>query len=628
LFRISIFEFRIFTNMAKRLHLGKAFPDQFKKVSIKYSHHRLKSGGRDWQEFMSAPNLELDNSLLNSWRKLIFVILGILIFFGIFLRLFHLQVVKGDENRQLADFNRIKVRVIHAPRGVIYDRTGRILAQNEPGYRLAYQIGQFAKVSHISRDEAVQMEVRNNPRFQDLELDAKRYYPFGEKTAHILGYVGEISEDELKERDFQNYSLGDSVGRGGIEQAYEKVLRGIDGGEIIEVDAAGRPIRTLRKIDAVPGQNVYLTIDASLQEVAYTQLQKGVASGKSCCGALVGEDPKSGEILTLVSIPSFNPNDIAGSLENPNSPFLNRAIGGVYPPGSTFKIASSLAGLSSGKITEKTVFEDTGVMSIGPYKFANWYFTDYGKTEGYVDVIKALQRSNDIFFYQLGQQIGEKVLGEYSKKLGLGKKLGIDIPGEEDGLIPTDEWKRTNYDQVWYPGDTLHMAIGQGFVLSTPLQILNLVSTIAADGKQYPPHLALKITSPSGRVVKEYQYSPISSSFKDTDIALVRKGLEQVPKFGGTAWPFFNFPLATAGKTGTAEFGDPTDKTHAWYVSYAPVDEPKLALSVLVEAGGEGSNTSAPVTKEVFRWYLSPDKANLLKDINQVATESAKTLGE
>jgi penicillin-binding protein 2 len=614
--------------MTKRLHLGKAFPDQFKKVSNKYSHFKHKKGGGDWQESIISPLSEPDRPLVNQWRMLSLVILGVVVFFGLFLRIFHLQVVKGEENRQLADYNRIKIKTIHAPRGVIYDRNGKILAQNEPGYRLLVKEGDNTKVVHATRDEAVQMEVKGDPNFENLELESKRYYPYGEKTAHILGYVGEITENELKDPNFQNYSLGDNLGRGGIEESYEKVLRGIDGGEIIEVDATGKPIRTIRKIEAVPGQNIYLTIDASLQDVAYNQLAKGVKGAKSCCGALVGQDPNSGEILSLVSYPSFNPNNIAASLENPNSPFLNRAIGGVYPPGSTYKIASSLAGLASGKITEKTVFEDTGVMSIGPYKFANWYFTDYGRTEGFVDVLKALQRSNDIYFYQLGHKIGERVLGDYSKKLGLGSKLGIDIPGEEAGLIPSDEWKRLNYDQVWYPGDTLHMSIGQGFVLSTPLQINHLVSFVAANGTQYPPHLALKITSPNGKVVKDYKYSAINSDFKREYINSIKKGLELVPKFGGTAWPFFNFPIATAGKTGTAEFGDPENNTHAWYTAYAPLDDPKLSLTVLVEAGGEGSTISAPVVKEVYRWYFSEDKAKLIKDIAPISTESAKIMGE
>jgi penicillin-binding protein 2 len=269
-------------------------------------------------------------------------------------------------------------------------------------------------------------------------------------------------------------------------------------------------------------------------------------------------------------------------------------------------------------------------MELGPYKFANWYFTEYGrKEEGGVDVVKALKRSNDIFFYRLGQDTGEKLLGDFSKRLGLGEKLGIDIPGEVTGLIPDGDWKQKNFDQPWYPGDTLHMSIGQGFVLATPLQINNLTMTIASGGNQYPPHLAMKITTPLDFLIKKFKFDPINKKdFKKQDIELVKKGLEEVPLQGGTAWPFFNFPVKTAGKTGTAEFGDPKNKTHAWYTSYAPIDDPKIVMTVMVEAGGEGSSVAGPIAKEVYRYYFSPDKNNLLKDIAPIATDSARILGE
>lgn len=615
--------------MAK-LKFGKAFSDEVKKISSK-SH--LKLGNFDplsWQESLIAPFSSSSSSPnLKLWRKLFLILICFITFIVLVARLFHLQVIEGKHNQELADSNRIQVKVIHAPRGVIYDRNGKILAQNEPGFRLIEKHGQEASSSYISRDEALQMEVRDDPRLKLLEVDSKRAYPFKEKMAHILGYVGEITAEELNESKYKDYQLGDKIGRSGVEETYEKFLRGIDGGEVIEVDSTGKKLRTLRKKDAIPGQNLYLSVDADLQTVAYLTLEQGVKKVGSCCGAVVAQDPKTGQILALASYPSFNPQDLSDALVNSSSPLLNRVIGGTYPPGSTFKIASSLAGLSSGKITAQTQFEDTGVMNLGTFSFANWYFTEYGRKEGQVDIVKAIKRSNDIYFYNVGQLVGEKTLADVAKKLGLGETLGIDLPGEVSGLIPDNIWKVKTFNQIWYPGDTLHMAIGQGYVLTTPLQINYLVSTIASDGKQFPPTLAYKITEPSGQVIKEFKYTPINSfKFSEHDLSLVRQGLAQVPKDGGTGWPFFTFPIQTAGKTGTAEFGDPKNKTHAWYTSYAPADNPQISMTALVEAGGEGSNTAAPIVKEIYRYYFSPDKKNLIKDLGPIATESAKTLGE
>lgn len=612
----------------KKHRFGRAFPDTIGKVRFKINRRTKNYDGQSWQGSIISGGAGYENAVfLSSWRKLVFSIFIFIAFSAIFVRLFHLQVVEGKENRDLADSNRIKVRTIHAPRGVIYDRNGKILAQNEPGFRLIEKTDSETKISYIGRDDALKMEAESDLRYKDLEIDTIRAYPQAEKTAHILGYVSEINNEELKDAKFKNYKPGDKIGRSGVEETYEKVLRGTDGGEVIEVDAAGKKIRTLRRTEPVPGQNLYLTVDADLQKLAYDRLKEQTEKTQTCCGAFVAQDPKSGQILALVSIPSFNPRDISTALVDSSSPMLNRVIGGAYPPGSTYKIASALAGLESGKVTQKTIFEDTGVVKLGPYSFANWYFTQYGKTEGPVDIVKALQRSNDIFFYLLGQQVGEKVLGETSKKLGMGQKLGIDIPGEVAGVIPDNEWKVENMGVVWYPGDTLHMSIGQGFVLSTPLQINNLTAVIAADGKQFPPHLALKITDSKNKKIKEFEYNSLASyEFKKENLGLIKRGLEAVPKSGGTAWPFFTFPIPTAGKTGTAEFGDPK-RTHAWYTAYGPVENPSISATVLIEKGGEGSTDASPVIKDVMRWWFSPDKTDLVKDVGFVATDSAR-LGE
>lgn len=635
--------------MKKKLFSRSIFSEQITRSTNRY-FHRSGEATLNWEEAFLGSNVSgLAEAAISNWRRTLIMGVLLLIGFGLFLRLFHLQINQGDQNRLLADSNRIQVKVIHAPRGVIYDRNGKILAQNEPGFRLVSESTGSGRVKtrYISRDEQLKMEVNNDPALHNLEMDNLRSYPLGEAAAHIIGYVGEVNESELDKNNSTSsliskllnvgnnaagsfgYRNGDRIGRSGVEDVYEKVLRGIDGGEVIEVDAAGQYVRTLGRTEPIPGQNLVLSIDSDLQAVVFEQLNKGVEAAEACCGAAIVTDPNNGEILAMASYPSFKPDQVENYFNDSTYPLLNRVIAGLYPPGSTFKIATALAGLNSGKIKADTRFEDTGIMHLGPYSFANWYFTQYGlKDEGGVDVVRALQRSNDIYFYQLGHTVGVDQMGQTAKELGFGKKTGIDLPGEAVGIIPNNDWKMANFNQPWYPGDSLHMAIGQGFVTVTPIQVADLISFIAADGKSYPPHLGYQITDSSGKVIKEYKFDSFTVSYKPEYIELIKQGLEAVPREGGTAWPFLNFPIVTAGKTGTAEFGDPDDKTHAWYTSYAPVDQPQITVTTLLEAGGEGSSDAAPIAKEIYRWYFSPDKADLIKDVNAVATSSANILRE
>lgn len=641
----------------KNKKLGIAFKDELVKVSGRSGVFKKKNLKESSWDDMLLPSCqpEVLEADISPWRVLALSVVILLAFFGLFIRLFNLQVLNGNYNRQLADSNRVRLKIIHAPRGVIYDRNGQVLAENKPGFRLGKNFVSGGKNLFITRDDALKLEAQEDPKFAELEIDNIRYYPYKEITSHILGYVGEISEEELKgsknlaneidilslsnETNPLKYRMGDRVGRSGIEKIYESDLKGVDGAEIIEVDAQGKSLRALRTVEPIPGKNIYLSIDIGLQKATFEALKNGSLKAKSCCGAAVAQNPQTGEVLALVSYPSFDSNtftdpqkgdEVSGYFRQAEAPLLNRVVAGVYPPGSTFKITSSLAGLSIGKINKTTRIEDTGVVNIGPYKYANWYFTQYGKTEGFVDVVKALQRSNDIFFYRLGEYVGEKELGKTAKMLGFGKKLGIDLPGEADGLIPTDEWKNENIGERWYPGDTLHMSIGQGYLLATPLQVLAQTSFVASNGNLIQPHLVTKITSHDDKVLKEFHPDPIvSNAFKETDLELVKIGLEAVPKDGGTAWPFFGFSIPTAGKTGTAEFGDPKGRTHAWYTTYAPVDNPNIALTVLVEAGGEGSSVAAPIVKEILTWYFNADKTNIKSlDITPISTNSAKSLGE
>ena len=623
----------------KKRSLGFGFSDEVVKVNSKRATGKSLQDA-DWKDWL-IPNFSgtSEDIQIGIWRPTILLVFTITSFFAIFLRLFHLQIAYGEKSRELADGNRIQIKVIHAPRGVIYDRNGKILAGSSPAFRLEDMDG--ARL--ITREEALELEVKEDVRVKDLEVDNVRTYPKGEILAHVVGYVGEISEEDLKKDKYKTYRLGDRIGQSGIEAQYEDLLRGKDGGEVIEVDSKGQKVRTIRRNAPIAGQNIYLTLDSDISEKLYSLMNAAFETTGACCAAAVAMDPQFGQILSLISLPAFDPNvftkpteetEIPKIFQRADSPILNRVIAGTYPPGSTFKIITSLAALSSGKVTKDTVFEDTGVIYLGPFKFSNWYFNQYGKTEGAVNIVKALQRSNDTYYYQAARLIGEDAITDWSKKIGLGSKLNIDLPGEEAGLVPTDGWKRQTFGEGWYPGDTLHMAIGQGFVLMTPLQVMGMTSFIAADGVLYKPQIFLRatrgeFTSKEEFVTKEFKKEVLVSNLaSEESIKLIKEGLEKVPKSGGTAWPFFTFPMDTAGKTGTAEYGHPKNRTHAWYTSYAPANDPKIVLTILIEGGGEGSSVAAPIAKEIYRWFFSPDKSQLIKDVYVSATESGRTLGE
>ena len=414
-------------------------------------------------------------------------------------RLFSLQIIKGESFRNLSDSNRTKTIPIHAPRGIIFDRSGVSLVFNVPGFRevpVGTSLGN-GETKLIGKDEALKLlsEGKTN-----LEIDSLRNYPYKEAISHVLGYIGQISAEELKDKNFVNYKGGDLIGKIGIEREYENKLAGTNGKELVEINSLGKVVRKLGLTDPVPGQNITLTLDIALQNAVY-DAAKDVKRG-----AIIVSNPK-GEILALVSKPAFDPNlftmgagyfaDESSSyesvsqilLDSENQPLLNRAIGGTYPPGSTFKLIVAAAGLEDKVIDRNFTIEDTGILRIGDFSFSNWYFTQYGKTDGSINVIKAIQRSNDIFFYKLAELVGVDKLSTFADKFGLGKKLGIDLAGEEEGTVPTEEWKKDVIGEQWYLGDTYHYGIGQGFLLTTPLQVNYWTQVIANAGVGYAPHL-------------------------------------------------------------------------------------------------------------------------------------------
>jgi penicillin-binding protein 2 len=474
-------------------------------------------------------------------------------------RLFQLQLIQGAENRQLSQENRIKLTKIPANRGVIYDRQGEILVRNRP---------------------------------------EGREYIYGQVLAHVLGYIGESSELEL-----EDYQLGDLVGKMGIEKYYDRLLRGQDGGVIVETDAQGEIVRELKEIESQPGKSLDLSLDLGLQKKIYQLLEEeGVA------GAIIASQPATGEILALVSYPSFDPNiftlkdkenKLNQVLNNASQPMFNRAIAGLYPPGSTFKIVTALAGLEEGKIDAETLVEDTGEIKIErygqKYTYANWYYTQYGRKEGMVDIIKAIQRSNDIYFYKAGEWLGISSLADWAKYLGAGAVLGIDLPGEASGLVPTPEWKKFNKTESWYLGDTYITAIGQGNLLLTPLQVHQLSSVVAAEGQFCQPHL-----------IKEGNFCQ-KLEIKKENLALVKEGMKRACEEKGTAPILADFKPQVACKTGSAEFGDPQDRTHAWFTVFAPVDNPEIVMTVLLEKAGEGSKVAAPLAKEILEYWFKKE---------------------
>ncbi|PIU03652.1 hypothetical protein COT44_02060 [Candidatus Shapirobacteria bacterium CG08_land_8_20_14_0_20_39_18] len=505
------------------------------------------------------------------------LIIGFLILVG---RLVQLTIIEGAVNRGSADNQRLRLRKISALRGIIYDRNGNSLVRNTPVFKICS--GQPNQCREIDQLKALQMEAANQDA--NLVIDNGRQYLYGQATAHLLGYLSEASETEVRNgtRD-----AGQKIGRSGMEQQYNQTLKGTDGGELVEVNTNGETLRAIGKKEPVAGKDLYLTVDANLQKVAYQALE-----GKK--GAVVASNPKTGEILALVSSPSFDSSQIAQGLNDSNLPLFNRAIGGVYPPGSTFKIIVAAAGLESGTINSQILINDPGIINVNGYHYSNWYFTQYGKTEGLINITTALKRSTDTFFYQLGEMTGAPKIIDWAKKFGVGNYTGIDLDGETTGFMPDPQ------TGTWFLGNTYHLSIGQGALGLTPLQVNQMTSVIASGGKLCKPTL---ISDNQNTRQSDCQ----NIGIKPETIKIITEGMKEACSTGGTAFPLFGFQPEVACKTGTAEYGDPQGKTHAWLTAFAPADKPEIAVTVLVEGGGgggEGSAVAAPIAKKVLEEYF------------------------
>ena len=558
------------------------------------------------------------------------------------IRLWDLQIMRGPEMRQLSEQNRIRVKKIVAPRGIIYDKTGKVIADTRPSFNIYItpeDIKDFSQTidglagliiwdreeiveklktasgmppsfpvkikSDIPMDEVAKIEAnRVYMPGVNIQIEPKRNYIYGASFAHAIGYVSEISEAELKnKKKYTDYSPGDYIGKYGLEKTYEEYLRGIDGEKRVEVDAMGREVRTLDVVEPTPGHNLHLNIDLELQLVADKSLENKR-------GGVVALDPKTGGVIVLASRPGFDPNKFTSGISREDwkamstdkaHPLQNKAIQAGYPPGSTFKILMALAALESGVINEHTTFGCNGGFRFGNRVFKCWKANGHGS----VAVRRAIVESCDVFFYNVGLKLGINRIHKMAETIGLAKATGIDLPAEQKGIIPSVEWKQKRFNQPWYEGETVSVAIGQGAVWLTPIQLAQLASFVANDGKNFKPQIVNRIVSTTGQLVKSF--TPVINAdiqLRKETLRIVRDGMKGVVNEpSGTAYSSRVASVPMSGKTGTAQAGS-MDKgrdfgDHAWFIAYAPSEEPSLAMAVLVEFGGHGGSQSAPIAKAI-----------------------------
>ncbi|MBW1940080.1 MAG: penicillin-binding protein 2 [Deltaproteobacteria bacterium] len=580
-------------------------------------------------------------------------------FFLLTVRLFYLQVIEGEELRRLSKNNCIRLQSIDAPRGLCFDRNGVLLVDNRPAFDVNIilrdavpvaetidKLSKYIKVPskelmekidrykglfsykpillkrNIDRNTLAAIEVR---KFDlpgvIVDVKPRRYYINKQSASHLLGYLGEINSCQLQSKKYSGYRVGEFVGKVGIEKTYEECLRGKRGGRQVEVNSTGQVRRILKTVGAQPGHNLFLTIDQVLQQKAETLLN-GLA------GAVVAMEPSTGHVLVMASSPSFDQNAFISGLSheqwnslvsNPFRPMENKAVQALYPPASTYKIVTAIAGLEEGIIDENTTFDCLGYHKYGDRVFRCWKRTGHGK----VNVVRALAESCDVFFYQVGQKLGVDRLAWYAKACGLGSRTGIDLDHEARGLVPTKAWKRRRLGMSWQGGETLSVSIGQGYNLATPLQMLVLTSAVANGGTMYRPLILKSIKTAEGLLVRKSK-SRISGKLpagKKT-MEIVRKGLWQVVNNRrGTAGIVHVDGIDISGKTGTAQVvsrkkNDTANKKlkanflkpHAWFVGYAPSDDPEIAVAVIVEHGEHGSSTAGPIARDVIKTYLQKER--------------------
>ena len=559
----------------------------------------------------------------------------------------YLQVYEGEFYARLAEGNRIRVIPSEAARGTFYDRNGELLVTNRPGFAVSLLpltesispevIARVSKLINVPVAE-IQQKIDAHVGFDPIRIktdvlpdivtiieEQKDNYPgvvievlpirdyiYGEYAAHVFGYVSEINEEELERRKDEGYKSGYIIGKFGLERVYDKEVRGINGGDQVEVDVSGRPVQLLGRQSPVPGNDLVLTIDKHLQEAAEQAVDAQLSIVHANAAAAVVMNPQTGEVLAMVSRPAFNPNLFAGGIStvnwnalnnNPYHPMDNKAITGEYPPGSTFKIVTGTAALAEHKVTPQEKIFDSGHHWIIPKTNAA------GEALGWINFQEAMAHSDNVYFYEMGNRLGVDTLERYARMFGLGARTGIDLPYEAEGLVPNRKYKADNYeDGEWYLSETFDAAIGQGFNLVTPLQAAMVMGEIAANGKRYQPHLVQRIVDVNGNTVREFQPKLLSElDVSPSVIRNVQEGLHSVTKIGTAAGVFAGFPIDIAGKTGTAENSQGRD--HGWFVAYGPYANPTIVVAVIVEQGGFGSLSAVPIGRRIMEAAFRLDRA-------------------
>jgi len=577
-------------------------------------------------------------------------------------RFVYLQVIQYDYYRTKAEDNRISIVPIMPNRGLILDRNGTVLARNYSAYTLEISPGKVSDLDTTINELEGVVEIRpsDRARFKRLMIEAKgadslpirtrltdeevarfavnryrfpgvdiqarlfRQYPLSELASHVTGYIGRINERDLERLDeadlSANYKGTDHIGKTGLEQSYEGELHGITGYEQVEVDSAGRGVRTLSRTSPIPGNNLVLTLDIKLQQVA----EQAFGDNR---GALVAIEPSTGDILAFVSKPGFDPNLFVDGIDpaswdelnnSPDRPLVNRALTGTYPPGSTFKPYMALAALELGKRTPQQTINDPGYFNFGGHRFRD----DKPGGHGAVDMYKSLVQSCDTYYYMLGNDLGIDNIARFIGQFGFGAKTGIDIEGEATGVLPSPEWKRKRFkkpeQQKWYAGETISIGIGQGYNAYTPLQMAEAIATLADNGVMYRPHLVNYIEN-----VRSGERKPVepkvrrSIALKPANLEFIKRALAGVNIEGTGARAFANAGYTSAGKTGTAQViaikqnekynekhVTERHRDHALFIAYAPLESPKIALAVVVENAGFGARAAAPIARQVLDYYL------------------------
>jgi len=541
-------------------------------------------------------------------------------------------MIKGEEFKERAVENCIRSLVEDAPRGRVYDRQEKLLVTNRPAVVVSIIPAEVDDLEVLSErlsgiigisPEKISQTVKNyreNPfkpvKILDdcktnkiveieerkdelkgvvLEVKPRRDYLYNDFAAHSLGYVGEIDKEELQQFGNPKFQGGDIIGKAGLEKYYDDILRGEKGGKEVEVDASGQEVATLLYQKPVPGEDLVLTIDKDLQLYG-----ENLLFGKK--GSIIISDPNTGEILALVNRPSFNPNIFANGISSSNwqrlstdadYPLTNRSVQGVYSPGSIFKVVTAIAALEEGVTDRKRKVYCSGSFELAGQIFTCWKEGGHGS----LSIVDAIAHSCNVYFYTMGKDLGIERFNKYMQKFGLGEKTGIDLPAEAVGTIPSAQWKEREFKEIWFPGDTINLSIGQGYLLLTPLQVHNIITAITGEGEIYKLHLAKKVISADGKTVKEIKpeiYRKLN--FSPDTFKIVKEGLRQ-------GWRANIKGLAVAGKTGTAQ--NPQGETHAWFIGFAPYENPEVCITVFLENGGEGGEAAAPIARAMLEKYFN-----------------------